>query len=1360
MTFVASLVKHVALGHSKLDQLLSNDTLVAEKREVALNKPKKINIGPNCPICDLKFTKAQNRDHVSWHFMDELRDYVHSTGSDRACQLCYYTTDKMDNLVKHYALGHSKLDELLLDTQLVHEKRAEHAKKPKRMSFGPDCPICLEKNRDRDHVSRHFMDELMEIVLQLSNKKHCNLCTYKSHKREYMAKHIALFHCKLDELMADEELVKDKQEKALQKPKRISMGENCIICGVTFPQREHVCRHFLEELLEIVNTFDSPLSCAECPFTADKSEYVARHVGLVHRKLDEMICDSELVARKIAENNGTTMTSTTTTTTLTTTTRSMEPVRKSQRQSKPINRGDDILFGPPPPTTTTAAELNNKRKSSGDAGTTKSEKSPVPAKAPKLDINPAIISEESTSDGGGDDLTCNKMDHDETTTTKESPTLKLKIKPPPMTISEDIKDESMDVSDYDSDGSNQSADHLTTTTNEDLKPPISLVKTQTPTSLLKSTLLKPVKTNQSAAAVSKMPPLSSLLKSALPAAGPKVPGNILMNSLLKPVHQASAVQVKPKKIVPLPASITLTPKVKVASLLKQQKPLLLPPPTTMTLATAKRLQLDSVSIADINNSWAESLMSSNPTPKPKPAAPQLGQHQTKTSASEWSSFSPPNANTIKTIGSCTLTPATGINKTAKTSVSSVPTISLLKITPSHSIIAPSVTLTPSTPGSKASKKNKKWQIKPTATITPLNQKTSVKPMFPSQPLDRSTLFGGAALPRKVQQQQSLHPLIGKPLVSRQTEHMIVTPELINDQDDSDDQEPEEMIFEPQIFLDDDDEEEEVEEEEEEEEVEENNAAQDDQIMDEFCDLCSMELEHHPDTNPCPPYDGFVKEYKSCPICDCKEPTREHVFRHFLSELKEVVEAFEDPLACTQCDYQSEKTSTDIVALHIALNHDAIKPYLTDLNLIQSKRNQISSSARPPPKLVQNNPKNNHSNSSQKNVNFEQHQQQQEKNKPRIQLGSECPICEFKEPSREHVSRHFMNELLDHVASLNDHLQCQQCNYRGEKPQNLAKHIALVHNMLDDFLQNEELLEYRRNEARAKPKKISIGSTCPVCMQAIQKRDSRVHVIWHFMEELRELVQEFPDPTMCNYCPYTNPNPDKMAKHMALGHSKLDELLSNSELVAIKQQKALSKPKKLNIGPQCPICGMQFTKSQNRDHVSWHFMDELRDYVQTFPDPQQCNQCEYRSDKIDNLVKHLALGHSKLDELLLNRQLVDAKKQLAKAKPKKVAIGPNCPICDMAFTKSQNRDHVSWHFMDELRTIVNNEFDDPQACNQCEYRTEKMDNLVKHLALGHSKLDEFLMDDDLVANKRMQYHTSSSSSSSTTATTNNMSKSRF
>ena len=88
----------------------------------------------------------------------------------------------------------------------------------------------------------------------------------------------------------------------------------------------------------------------------------------------------------------------------------------------------------------------------------------------------------------------------------------------------------------------------------------------------------------------------------------------------------------------------------------------------------------------------------------------------------------------------------------------------------------------------------------------------------------------------------------------------------------------------------------------------------------------------------------------------------------------------------------------------------------------------------------------------------------------------------------------MNELLDHVATLPDNYACSKCSYKGERPQNLAKHIALVHSMLDEFLKNDELVKVRRSEIMAKPKKISIGSVCPVCKQNITKRDRLVIVL--------------------------------------------------------------------------------------------------------------------------------------------------------------------------------------------------------------------------------------------------------------------------
>ena len=87
--------------------------MVKEKRDSFINKPQRVNIGGACPICDQSFSKGTNRDHICWHFMEELRDYVLGFHNTQACNECAYTSDKLDNLAKHVALGHARLDILL-----------------------------------------------------------------------------------------------------------------------------------------------------------------------------------------------------------------------------------------------------------------------------------------------------------------------------------------------------------------------------------------------------------------------------------------------------------------------------------------------------------------------------------------------------------------------------------------------------------------------------------------------------------------------------------------------------------------------------------------------------------------------------------------------------------------------------------------------------------------------------------------------------------------------------------------------------------------------------------------------------------------------------------------------------------------------------------------------------------------------------------------------------------------------------------------------------------------------------------------------------------------------------------------------
>ena len=58
------------------------------------------------------------------------------------------------------------------------------------------------------------------------------------------------------------------------------------------------------------------------------------------------------------------------------------------------------------------------------------------------------------------------------------------------------------------------------------------------------------------------------------------------------------------------------------------------------------------------------------------------------------------------------------------------------------------------------------------------------------------------------------------------------------------------------------------------------------------------------------------------------------------------------------------------------------------------------------------------------------------------------------------------------------------------------------------------------------------------------------------------------------------------------------------------------------------------------------MDELLEYVSTFDDTTQCPLCPFISDELEVLGKHLAIDHSKLDDLLADEALIISKRVMA------------------------------------------------------------------------------------------------------------------
>ena len=861
---VDNVVKHIALGHSKLDELLQDENLIKAKREQVKSKPKKVSIGLLCPICGVSF-KKNNRDHVAWHFMEELRSFVRSTGTPTACSICYYTSDKLDNLCKHYALGHSKLDELLQDEELIKQKKEMEAKKPKKLSFGKNCPICNKMNIDRDHVARHFMAELMEIVDMLPEKKKCNQCDYTNSKVEYMAKHIALFHCKLDELMTNTDLVEEKKAKAMNTPKKVAMPQACAFCNITIPSRDHMIRHFMDDLMKMVrDNSPSPNSCHMCEFTSDKPENVAKHLGLAHSKMDELLQDEEFMAKKVSEYSGPTAP-----------TASFLPEESNlslQGKSLPVRE----------------AVRKSKRQKEFD------EKMAIEAKRAEIK---------------------QKRDDDRRRTE----------------------------------------------------------------------ILTPAKRAGGGKGSSSSPPKPIVIT---------------------PEDMTSSLK--------LPSSISLTRKSDGSGAVCKR-----PPP------------LSGASVAG-SSTWF---------------------------------------------------------------------------------------------GSPAAKKSK-WDNNASRGVN-LNQ---ISPA--ADEADDITFNGDMEIDMGMMVPEVSHSIEEEG--SQESEYMemnvdtnLYQGEEEEDDDDEDDtlEEDEvdsELLLEPQIVLN------------------EDHASQ----------QHVQELQIFP----------------SCPVCDGKAADREHVSQHFATELAEVVEGFPDPLTCIQCEFKSN--SPGDIAIHIAVSHSQLEKCLQDKILVRTKRQMFKTAKRmichiceqnisasnskdhfmwhfiePLRELVTDKkcPECAYTNEKVDNIcrhlalfhhKVEQYLGDQELvdslrakylSKPKkAEIGSNCPICDMASPSREHVARHFNDELMEYISHFPDQLACSECSYKGERTQNLARHYGLVHSLLDELLANKELVANKRSVIMSKPKKYVMGDNCPVCDVPVGKRDSRNHAIWHFMEDLKEMVWAFPDPTTCQICNLVNP----------------------------------------------------------------------------------------------------------------------------------------------------------------------------------------------------------------------------------------------
>ena len=323
---------------------------------------------------------------------------------------------------------------------------------------------------------------------------------------------------------------------------------------------------------------------------------------------------------------------------------------------------------------------------------------------------------------------------------------------------------------------------------------------------------------------------------------------------------------------------------------------------------------------------------------------------------------------------------------------------------------------------------------------------------------------------------------------------------------------------------------------------------------EFCDVCSMELINHPDELPCPPHDGYVREYSMCPVCCTGQPTREHVATHFMEELLEVVRGFETPLTCNQCeDYTTETERT--LAVHLALIHSGVSPYLENSKLLSSKRraagvidrqeaSSLANTSRPTlpqqPVIINN----------------------QTGERERIK----CDYCDVlftrKDSKKKHIKRFHSNLVNNHQSqATTSSINSPSSNFNSSS--NVSSPYHSLNNMNGD---NDSTNQF--------------GAECPVCTHPLTPAKEKDHIIWHFIHELRELVNSTCEESenggiQCTECAWVAESIDSMAKHCALSHGKLDILLGDDNLMAEKRRRCLSTQRKKNTkrisNELCPIC---------------------------------------------------------------------------------------------------------------------------------------------------------------------------------------------
>ena len=413
------------------------------------------------------------------------------------------------------------------------------------------------------------------------------------------------------------------------------------------------------------------------------------------------------------------------------------------------------------------------------------------------------------------------------------------------------------------------------------------------------------------------------------------------------------------------------------------------------------------------------------------------------------------------------------------------------------------------------------------------------------------------------------------------------------------------------------------------------------------------------------------------------------------------------------------------------------------------------------------------------------------------LAFQCTLCNktFKSaaPLGYHYCKHFSKDLQDlDISDLVQDEKCLKCERKFFDKNAMLSHVGVKHGLINDILEAKGLPQLQLDDEnpsssvniKTEREDDSLERSCEICVQdfsTVPISSLAYHYCNHFSAKIGTFFSRYYTDKTCNICKKNFKTINSLMVHIGVRHGKINSILNSEQLKPLRFPKkkkpsstvkdsskssifakekvldALREPKletgsknviseqKLQISREkleaktCFICDKTSGNKGNlKHHIASHFWNELKNISSDLvTNGKTCGICNETSQTVTTLIKHIAITHGKLDEILesrgyptLNLRKKSSKEASESKVPRKYSTSDikeirECEICNKEFeTVSKLGQHmVTGHFMKEIRETYR-ELYNGKECLLCN-NTYARNVFIMHIGATHNKLDEVL-----------------------------------